>query len=422
VSTSGPDITTTPSSAETAASGGTRGDRLERIGAQLLALLLAFAIAVIIGAFLIVAYGESPISVYGAILRSSLGSADGFGYVLANATPLIFSALAVAICFKGGLFNIGVEGQYLVAMVTAAWAALSLDFLPGPFLVTAVLLAAMLGGMIWAAIPGILKVKTGAHEVVTTIMLNGVAVSLLAYALNGPLKFSNAPAGQNVDLRTDVFSDQALIGDLGSVFDITPGAHLSWLFLLGVVAATLMWFVIRRTRLGFEARAVGSSPGSAKAGGISIGATQLKLFLMSGALAGLVGMQQILADRGYLGTNYVAQLGFTGIAVAFLGQNNPIGIVGAAIVWGILGRGETALQIETEVPREFIIILQGILILTVVITYQITKRRVAARQLQRAATAEGGGGPAAADASSDDGAGEPRDTAPRQLSGERQER
>jgi general nucleoside transport system permease protein len=426
MSSAGPDVTTTPSTAETAASGGARGERLERIGAQLLAILIAFAIALAIGSLLIVAYGEKPLDVYGAILSSSLGDKDGIGYVLANATPLIFSALAVAVCFKGGLFNIGVEGQYLVAMVTASWAALSLDFLPGPLLVIATLLAAVLGGMIWAAIPGVLKVKTGAHEVVTTIMLNGIAVSLVAYALNGPLRFTNAPEGQNVDLRTDVFSDKALIGDLGRSLGITPGAHLSWLFLLGVATAIVVWFLIRRTRLGYEARAVGSAPGSARAGGISIGATQLRLFLISGALAGLVGMQQILADRGYLGTNYVAALGFTGIAVAFLGQNNPIGIIGAAVVWGILARGETALQIQTDVPREFIIILQGILILVVVITYQIMKRRVAARQLQRAAAVEEAAAattasPAEPSVRTDDGAGEPREQAPQQVSGERKE-
>jgi simple sugar transport system permease protein len=175
---------------------------------------------------------------------------------------------------------------------------------------------------------------------------------------------------------------------MGSIFGITPGAHLSWLFLVGVVAAIVVWFLIRRTRLGYEARAVGSAPGSARAGGISIGRTQIRLFLISGSLAGLVGMQQILADRGYLGTNYVAYLGFTGIAVAFLGQNNPIGIIFAAILWGILSRGEVALQIESQVPREFVIILQGILILSVVITYQVAKRRVAARQLSRAAAVE----------------------------------
>jgi general nucleoside transport system permease protein len=364
-----------------------RSDWIERLGGQLLALVVSLAIALSVGSLLIVAYHESPSAVYGAILRSSLGNLDGFGYVLSIATPLIFSALAVAVCFKGGLFNIGVEGQYLVAMVTAAWAALTLKFLPGPVHIVAILIAAMLGGMVWAAIPGILKVKTGAHEVVTTIMLNGIAVSLLAWAINHPLKFTNAPVGENVDLRTDKFPANTHIGDIGKMFGITPGAHLSWLLLLAIAAAIVVWFLLRRTRLGYEARAVGSAQGSARAGGISIGSTQLRLFLISGALAGLVGMQQLLATSGYLGQNYVAQLGFTGIAVAFLGQNNPIGIIFAAILWGILSRGEVALQIETHVPREFIIILQGILIMSVVITYQVAKRRLAARQLQRAGVA-----------------------------------
>jgi ABC-type uncharacterized transport system permease subunit len=364
-----------------------RSGWLETLVGQLLALLASLGIALLAGSVLIIAYGESPATVYSSILDASMGSADGIGYVLAIATPLIFSALAVAVCFKGGLFNIGVEGQYLVAMVTAAWAEIELGFLPGPILVVVVLLAAMLGGMIWAAVPGILKVKTGAHEVVTTIMMNQIAISLVAWALNFPLKFTNAPAGQNVDLRTDQFPEGGLVGDIGQYFGVTPGAHLSWLLFLAIAAAVIVWFMIRRTRLGFEARAVGASPGSAKAGGVSIGRTQLRLFLISGALAGLVGMQQILADRGYLPQNYIVFLGFTGIAVAFLGQNNPIGIIFAAILWGVLSRGEVALQIESEVPREFIIILQGILILSVVITYQIAKRRLAARQLQRAGAA-----------------------------------
>jgi general nucleoside transport system permease protein len=357
---------------------------LESFVGQFLALLASFVIAVLAGSLLILAYGENPIDVYRSILEASLGSADGIGYVLSIATPLIFSALAVSVCFKGGLFNIGVEGQYLVAMITATVAELNLDFLPGPLLLPAVLLAAMLGGMIWAAVPGVLKVKTGAHEVVTTIMMNGIAVSLVGWALNGPLHYNDAPEGAFVDLRSNVFPENGLVGDFGSVFGVTPGAHLSWLLFLAVAAAIVVWFLVRRTRLGYEARAVGSSPGSAKAGGVSIGATQLRLFLISGALAGLVGMHLILADRGYLPLNYVVGLGFTGIAVAFLGQNNAIGIVFAAFLWGMLSRGEVALQISSEVPREFIIILQGLLILTVVITYQIAKRRLAARQLQRA--------------------------------------
>jgi ABC-type uncharacterized transport system permease subunit len=357
---------------------------LESAIGQGLALLAAFAIAIGVGSLIIILYGESPFTVYGAMLTFAFKDVTSIGTVLAIATPLIFAALAVSVCFKGGLFNIGVEGQFLVGMVTASWAALTFDFLPGLLHLTVVLLFACLGGMIYAAVPAILKVTTGAHEVVTTIMMNGIAVSIVAYALNGPLKFTKAPPGQNVDLRTDIFKPSALVPDLGHVFGVGRSAHLSWLLPLAIVASVLVWFLFRRLRLGYEARAVGSSAGSARAGGIAIGAVQIKLFLISGALAGLIGMQQVLAERGALVQNYEAQLGFTGIAVAFLGQNNPIGIAFAAILWSILSRGETALQIETDVPREFVIILQGILIFCVVVVYQVAKRRLARRELQRA--------------------------------------
>ncbi len=362
----------------------TRPAWLEALVGQAIALLSAFVIAVAVGSLIVILYGANPVEIYGAMLEFAFRDVTSIGTVLSIATPLIFAALAVAVCFKGGLFNIGVEGQFLVAMVTASWAALTFEVLPGFAHLAVVLLFACLGGMIYAAIPGVLKVATGAHEVVTTIMMNGVAVSIVAYALNGPLKFTEAPPGQNVDLRTDIFEPSALVPDLGHLFGVSSSAHLSWLFPIAIVASVLVWFLFRRMRLGYEARAIGSSAGSARAGGISIGAVQIKLFLISGALAGLVGMQQVLVERGALVQNYEAQLGFTGIAVAFLGQNNPIGIVFAAVLWAILSRGETALQLGTDVPREFVIILQGILIFCVVVVYQIAKRRLARRELQRA--------------------------------------
>ncbi|MBI3648874.1 MAG: ABC transporter permease [Actinobacteria bacterium] len=367
---------------------GKRPQWLEDLGAQAAALLVALAIALGAGAVIIVGYGVSPLVVYRAVLHFSFGSPDDFGRMLVIATPLIFSALAVAVCFKGGMFNIGVEGQFLVGMATASVAALHFGFLPAPLHLASVLLFGMLGGMAWAAIPAILKVKTGAHEVVTTIMLNGVAVSLVAWALNGPIKYTHAPPGFSIDLRTDYFPQSALVPLLNKPLGMNPSVHVSMLLPLGIVAAAIVWFLLQRMRLGYEARAVGSSAGSAQAGGISIGAVQLKLFLISGALAGLVGMQQILADRNYFPQNYVAQLGFTGIAVAFLGQNNPFGIVAAAILWAVLSRGEDAIQIQTNAPREIIIILQGILILSVVVSYQVAKRRIARARL-RAAGAEG---------------------------------
>jgi simple sugar transport system permease protein len=366
-----------------------RRANLEALLGQLGALVLALAIALALGSVIIVLYGESPAAVYGAIWQYTFVETDGLGYVLANATPLIFSALAVAVCFKGGMFNIGVEGQYIFAMAIGAWAALALDFLPGPLLMWAAIAFSIVGGMTWAFIPAILKVRTGAHEVVTTIMLNLIAVSLVAWIIANPLRFETRGEGNfNVNLRTDPFADNALIPDLGHLFGVRPAAHLTWLFPIAVLTAILVWFVLRRMRLGYEARAVGASAGSARAGGISIGGVQIKLFLLSGALAGMVGLQQMLGENGYLPVGYAAGLGFTGIAVAFLGQNHPIGIVFAAFLWGMLARGETALQIESDVPREFIIILQGILIISVVVTYQLARRRLLARQLQRAAAVE----------------------------------
>ena len=365
-----------------------RHEWIENIGGQLLALLTALGIAVLLGSVIVIAYGENPLVVYSAILSGSFGDKNGLGYVLANAGPLIFSALAVSVCFKGGMFNIGVEGQFIVGMASASFAALTFTSLPAPLLVLAVLVFGVLGGMVWAAVPAILKVKTGAHEVVTTIMMNGIAVSLVAWVIRGPLRYEDIGGGFNVNLRTDPFPDAAMIPDLGHFFGIRSSARLSWVLPMAIVAAAVIWFVLRRMRLGYEARAVGASPGSARTAGISIGAVQIKLFLLSGALAGLVGIQQLFADQGFLPAGYEAGIGFTGIAVAFLGQNSPVGIVFAALLWGVLARGETSLQLETDVPREFIIILQGLLIMSVVVTYQVAKRRLFSRQLHRAAEVE----------------------------------
>lgn len=361
-----------------------------------LALLGAFAVAALLGGLIIVAYGENPLFVYSTIWQFSTARAQDLAKVFENATPLIFSGLAVAVAFKAGLFNIGVEGQYIVAMMVAASAAIFLDFLPGPLHLLAVVLAAVIAGMAWAAVPAVLKVKTGAHEVVTTIMMNGIALSLVAWALLNPLRTSE---GGFVDLRSDRFAESALVPPLAPALgledDIPGSVNLTWLFPVAILACVAVWFLLYRTRLGYEVRAVGSSAGSAEAGGISIGKTQIKIFLISGALAGFVGMNHLLAEAGFLGVNYETTLGFTGIAVAFLGRNHPAGIFVAALLIGMLTRGEDGLAIATDLPREIVIILEGLLILSVVISYEIA-RRVLLRRRQREVRAEEGADSAAA--------------------------
>jgi ABC-type uncharacterized transport system permease subunit len=354
---------------------------------QVVALVGAFLFTGLIGGIIIAFYGESPLFVYSTVWQFSTARVQDFAKVLENATPLIFSGLAVAVAFKAGMFNIGVEGQYIVGMMTATMAAVWLD-LPLAIHLPLVVLAAMAGSMIWAGVPAVLKVKTGAHEVVTTIMMNGIAISLVAWALLHPLRTTDTGL---VDLRSDRFAPSAIMPSLASSLGledvIPPSVHLTWLFPMAILACVVVWFLLFRTRLGYEVRAVGSSPGSAEAGGVAIGATQLKIFLISGALAGFVGLNHLLADQGFLGVNYETQLGFTGIAVAFLGRNSPLGILLSAILLGMLTRGEEGLAVSTDLPREIVIILEGLLILSVVIAYEIS-RRVLLQRRQRVVRAE----------------------------------
>jgi len=349
---------------------------------QTVAVVAAVAFTGLVGSAIILAYGESPLFVYSTLWQFSTSRASDVARVLEQATPLIFSALAVAVAFKAGMFNIGVEGQYIVGMMTATMAAVWLD-LPAAVHLPLVVLAAMAGSMIWAFVPAILKVKTGAHEVVTTIMMNGIAISLVAWALLNPLRTGDTGL---VDLRSDRFPESAIIPPLAPALgleDQIPGsAHLTWLFPLALLACAAVWFLLFRTRLGYEARAVGSSPGSGEAGGISIGAIQLKVFLISGALAGFVGLNYLLGDAGFLGVNYETTLGFTGIAVAFLGRNHPVGIVLSALLFGILFRGEDGVAVATDLPREITVILEGLLILSVVVAYEIARRVRLRRQAE----------------------------------------
>jgi general nucleoside transport system permease protein len=371
---------------------------VDAIGAQLFAFLVALVFAGLVGAIIIKAYGESPMNAYATIWRFSTRRPEDFARVLESATPLIFSALALSVAFKAGMFNIGVEGQYVVGLASAAIFALGFRTLPGPILLPLTIFGACLGSTIWAAIPAVLKVTTGAHEVVTTIMMNGIAGSLVGWMILHPLHTSDTGL---IDLRTDIFPAGALMPTIASTLrrqnQIPDSVRLTWFFPLALVACALVWFLLYRTRLGYEVRGIGSSPGAAQSGGVSVGATQIKIFLISGVLAGFVGLNQLLGDKGFLASNYEAGLGFAGIAVAFLGRNSPIGIPLAAILYSMLLRGQDGIAVTTNLPIEILIILQGVLILSVVIAYELVNRRLAKRQqgavrAEEAAAETGGSG------------------------------
>jgi simple sugar transport system permease protein len=365
-----------------AAPGRARPPWIDLLAGQALALVCAFAFAAAVGSIIVLLFNESPYITWLTVWRFSTARPRDFAQVLEYATPLIFSGLAVAVAFKAGMFNIGVEGQYIVGMAAAAAAATGLETLPA-ILLPLCILASVLAAMAWAAVPAVLKVRTGAHEVVTTIMMNGIAVSLVAWLILYPLRSTDR---QLIDLRTDVFPEGAMVPGLANAVGledaIPDSVHLTWLLPLALVACALTWFLLFRTRLGYEVRAVGSSSRSAEAGGISIASAQIKIFLISGALAGFVGLNHVLGDQGYLGSNYESGLGFAGIAVAFLGRNHPAGIPLAAILLAMLLRGQDGISVTTDLPTEILIILQGVLILSVVIAYEIARRVLARRSRQ----------------------------------------
>jgi len=215
------------------------------------ALLGAFAVAGVVGSVIVIAYGENPLLVYETVWAFSTSRPQDFAVVLENATPLIFSGLAVAVAFKAGLFNIGVEGQYIVGMAAAAAAATGFDSLPAVVLLPLTIGSSVLAATAWAAVPAVLKVKTGAHEVVTTIMMNGIAVSLVAWLLLGPL---HSTGGETSDLRSDIFPEAALVPNLAASFgmeDQIPDtiAHLTWLFPVAVLTCAVVLFMLFRIRL-----------------------------------------------------------------------------------------------------------------------------------------------------------------------------
>lgn len=323
--------------------------------------------AMAVGAVFIAAIGQSPLEIYGLMFREAFGTGYGLGQTLFKATPLLFTGLAVALAFRCGLFNIGVESQmYLggfAAGLVGAYAPL-----PGILLLPAALLAAALAGAGWAAIPGALKARFGSHEVINTIMLNFIALSLVSWIGRGLF--------ETATVRTREIALEAWLPRLDTFLPGLQGAPANVSLLLGLLLAIAVGGLLFRTRLGFELRAVGLNAPAAEAAGISIGRTQVIAMALSGALAGMGGVNFVLGYKHYFELEFTGGAGFIGIAVALLGRNHPLGILLAALFFGGLSHG--ALVINQRVPRELVNVLQGLVIL-----FAISAQAVAARVSRR---------------------------------------
>jgi len=323
-------------------------------GAWLLAAspLLAVIAALAAGAVFIAGIGENPLEIYALLFREAFGTGYGLGQTLFRATPLLFTGLAVALAFRAGLFNIGVEGQMYLGGFAAALVGAYVP-LPGALAAVAAVLAAGLAGGLWGAIPGVLKARFGAHEVINSIMLNFIAFSLVSWAGHGLF--------QTATVRTREVAAGATLPRLDTLLPAMRGAPVNASLLIGLVLAVAVALLLFRTRLGYELRALGLNAPAAEYGGIAIGATQALAMGLSGALAGVGGTNFVLGYKHWFELGFTGGAGFMGIAVALLGRNHPFGVLVAALFFGALSYG--GLVVNQRVPRELVEVLEALVIL-----------------------------------------------------------
>jgi len=351
----------------------------QRFVFALLAPAVALAAAVVISSIVLAISGHNPLSAY-ADMAEYAQRDESVVSILNRAVPLYISALAVAIGFKMNLFNIGVEGQYRLATLLAAWVGAEIA-LPKVLHIPVILVVAMATGAVWSGVAGVLRVQRGVSEVISTIMLNSISIGLAAYLFRTYLKAPQRP-GSSLESTAPLPSSARMPG-----FDLPWGDANTKVFGFIVIAVLLGVFfhlLVFRTRFGFDLRATGTNAAAAQASGVSTGRMILITMLLSGALAGLVGMPQLLGSTFKYDSAFQAGIGFTGIGVALLGRNHPVGMAVGALLFSFLDRSAQILDLQ-DIPREVVAIMQGVILLSAVIAYEVV-RRVADQAELRAAS------------------------------------
>ena len=365
---------------------------LRRTGLALFGPVLAIVVALVISAGVIALIGENPITALEVMVdlgETPSQQTQSIVVILNRAVPLFLAGLAVSIAFRMGLFNIGVEGQYRLAAIIAAAVGGAL-VLPGPLHVLVIVIVAMVVGALWAGIVGVLKVTRGVSEVISSIMLNFIALGLASFLLTGPLRGS--PPGASIVTTSEIPESgrvPSLNGLLTALGLAAPRSGLYGFLVVAVVVGVVVAVLLQRTRFGFDLRATGLSPSAATASGVDARRMVVKTMLISGGIAGLIGLPDLLGSQYDYGTEFTAGLGFLGIAVALLGRSSPIGIALAALLFAFLDRAALPLQFA-DIPSSVVTIIQGTIVLAVVIANEIA-RRLALRSAERAGATAGPG-------------------------------
>ena len=342
-----------------------------RVGAAILPPLVALLIALVAGDLLILAFGQSPAAVYRLLVDGTWGNPYGIGQVLYKATTIAFTGLAVSLGLRAGLFNIGAEGQLAAGGFAAAIAGLALPAgLPAPVAIPLCLLAAAVGGGLVGAVPGALKARFGAHEVIVTIMINFIVLALLNYVVAAKLHVPET-------LHTPEIAAGAVprLSDVAAMF---RGSAANFTLVVAAAAALLVGWYLFRTRAGYELRATGLQPDAAEYAGVRVPRVWLTAMALSGALAGLGGVNFVLGYKRYYEDGFAGGAGFLGIAVALVGRNHPLGVVLAALFFATLSQG--GLAINSLVPKQMVEVMQGIVILAVAVSVPEVRRILSARR------------------------------------------
>lgn len=358
-----------------------------RIALAVAAPALAILIALTVSSVVLLASGDNPLDIYRSMWDFGTQT-NSIISMINRAVPYYIAGLAVAVGFKMNLFNIGVEGQYYLAGIIAAVVGAKLD-LPAPLHVASICIVAMAVGAAWAGIAGVLKATRGVNEVISTIMLNNIVrLGLGAWLLT---RFREADTGGSLQIATERIPASGLMPNLNGWLeaigiDVPQGSRLTGFLPIAVLVGVAFYLVLERTTFGYDLRASGRNAWAAASSGVDAKGMVVKAMLLSGAISGLVGMSFLLGDFGRFTGDFPTELGFTGIAIALLGRNHPVGVGLGALLWGFLERSAQRLDLE-DVPKEIVVIMQGTIVLSVVVAYEIV-RRVKEAQLQREVSAK----------------------------------
>ncbi|MDQ7779922.1 MAG: ABC transporter permease [Planctomycetota bacterium] len=354
------------------------GNTYDRAAGLILSPLVSLAVATGVATLVVIALGHSPVKVvqtiHDGVSRSPLGVWMDISDILYRSTPLILAGLAVALAFHAGLINIGGQGQFVVGAFICAlvgeryWAGLSYP------LILFAAGGAFFGGVLWAYLPAFMRARRGAHEVITTIMMNFIAISATAYMLS--VYFH---AGGNIPQTAPVI-DAVRLPRLGRLFSFVPAqSPLNVAFFVAIAAVIIVSYLLWRTKFGFELRAVGSNADAAAAAGIDCARTRERVLMLSGGLMGLAAINLVLGtDYAFCQENAIDHglIGFAGIAVALMAQSHPIAVVPAAVFFGALGRLEFLLKLHTDIPKDIVTILQAVVIMCIIVCNEIFRRRM----------------------------------------------